>query len=83
VILPDGNTKPGGIRPVEPNPTARPRTVVATPSDIRSRDPVAERIDQGLERDIGVTPPIMHRINDVGVSVPTCMGASREGLACD
>jgi hypothetical protein len=83
VILPDGNTKPGGPRPNDPNPTARPRAVAVTPSEIRTRDPVAERIDQGLERNIGVTPPIMHQINSVGVSLPECMGASREGLACD
>ena len=78
---PSGGPKPP-TRPVDPSPTAKPRTVVATPVDVRTRDPVAERIDQGMERDIGTTPPIMHRIDSLGVSTPECLGASREGLAC-
>ena len=57
--------------------------MVATPGEINTRDPVAERIDQGTERNVGSAPPILHRIEGPGIAVPNCMGASREGLGCD
>jgi hypothetical protein len=45
-------------------------------------DSVAEQIEFGFAGDVGVLPPIDHRLQGVGISVPKCFNESREGDAC-
>jgi hypothetical protein len=45
-------------------------------------DSVAEQIEFGFAGDVGVLPPIDHRLQGVGISVPKCFNESREGEAC-
>jgi hypothetical protein len=43
---------------------------------------VAEQIEFGFAGDVGVLPPIDHRLQGVGISVPKCFNESREGDSC-
>jgi len=45
-------------------------------------DSVGEQIDYGFAGDVGSTPPMDHRLEDTGISVPACFAESREGEAC-
>jgi hypothetical protein len=45
-------------------------------------DSVAEQIEYGFAGDVGVLPPIDHRLQGVGISVPKCFNESREGEGC-
>ncbi len=45
-------------------------------------DSVAEQIEFGFVGDVGVLPPIDHRLQGVGISVPKCFNESREGESC-
>jgi hypothetical protein len=42
-------------------------------------DSVAKQIKDGIVGDIGTSPPIDHRLDDTGISVPDCFNESREG----
>ena len=42
-------------------------------------DSVAKQIKDGFAGDVGTTPPMDHRIDDTGISVPGCFNESREG----
>jgi hypothetical protein len=45
-------------------------------------DSVAEQIEFGFAGDVGVLPPMDHRLQGVGISVPKCFNESREGEGC-
>ena len=45
-------------------------------------DSVAEDIEYGFAGEIGATPPMDHRIDESGISLPRCVQESREGLPC-
>ena len=45
-------------------------------------DSVAQQIEYGFAGDVGVLPPIDHRLQGVVISVPKCFNESREGEAC-
>jgi hypothetical protein len=45
-------------------------------------DSVAEQIEYGFAGDVGNLPPIDHRLQGVGISVPKCFNESREGEGC-
>ncbi len=45
-------------------------------------DSVAEDVEYGFAGEIGATPPMDHRIDESGISVPRCLQESREGLPC-
>jgi hypothetical protein len=50
--------------------------------DAQSTDSVAKQIDDGFAGDVGTTPPMDHRIDETGISVPECFDESREGAPC-
>jgi hypothetical protein len=43
---------------------------------------VAEQIEFGFAGDVGTLPPMDHRLQGVGISVPECFNESREGENC-
>jgi hypothetical protein len=45
-------------------------------------DSVAEDVEYGFAGEIGATPPMDHRIDESGISLPRCVTESREGVAC-
>jgi hypothetical protein len=45
-------------------------------------DSVAEDVEYGFAGEIGATPPMDHRIDESGISLPRCVQESREGLPC-
>jgi hypothetical protein len=45
-------------------------------------DSVAEQVEYGFAGDVGVLPPMDHRLQGVGISVPKCFNESREGESC-
>jgi len=45
-------------------------------------DSVAEQIEFGFAGDVGTLPPMDHRLQGVGISVPPCFNESREGESC-
>jgi hypothetical protein len=51
-------------------------------TDTFGTDSVAEQVDFGFAGDVGTTPPMDHRLEDTGISVPGCFTESREGVAC-
>jgi fibronectin-binding autotransporter adhesin len=51
-------------------------------TDTFGTDSVAEQVDFGFAGDVGTTPPMDHRLEDTGISVPECFTESREGLPC-
>ena len=46
-------------------------------------DSVAEQIEFGFAGDVGTLPPMDHRLQGVGIRVPSCFNESREGEACN
>ena len=46
-------------------------------------DSVAEQVEYGFAGDVGVLPPMDHRLQGVGISVPKCFNESREGEDCN
>jgi hypothetical protein len=51
-------------------------------ANIFGTDSVAEQIEYGFAGDVGSLPPIDHRLQGVGISVPGCFNESREGESC-
>ena len=45
-------------------------------------DSVAEDVEYGFAGEIGATPPMDHRIDESGISLPRCVEESREGVPC-
>ncbi|MGH8726048.1 MAG: hypothetical protein ACREU1_14425, partial [Burkholderiales bacterium] len=45
-------------------------------------DSVAEDVEFGFAGEIGATPPMDHRIDESGISLPGCVPESREGVPC-
>jgi len=45
-------------------------------------DSVAEQVEYGFAGDVGTTPPMDHRLDETGISVPACLNESREGVPC-
>ena len=45
-------------------------------------DSVAEDVEYGFAGEVGTTPPMDHRIDESGISVPRCVQESREGVPC-
>ena len=45
-------------------------------------DSVAEQVEYGFAGDVGTLPPMDHRLQGVGISVPKCFNESREGEGC-
>jgi hypothetical protein len=45
-------------------------------------DSVAEQVEYGFAGDVGTTPPMDHRLEETGISVPACLEESREGAPC-
>jgi hypothetical protein len=45
-------------------------------------DSVAEDVEYGFGGEIGATPPMDHRIDESGISLPRCVEEAREGLPC-
>jgi hypothetical protein len=45
-------------------------------------DSVAEDVEYGFAGEIGATPPMDHRIDESGISLPRCVQESREGVPC-
>jgi len=45
-------------------------------------DSVAEDVEYGFAGEIGATPPMDHRIDESGISLPRCVSESREGVPC-
>jgi hypothetical protein len=50
--------------------------------DAAGKNPVAEKIDRGAERDPGVARPTDTSIQGAGVGVPVCFGDSRDSASC-
>ncbi len=48
-------------------------------ADLFGTDSVAQQIEYGFAGDVGTLPPIDHRLQGVGISVPNCFNESREG----
>ncbi|MCC6212041.1 MAG: hypothetical protein IT513_13460 [Burkholderiales bacterium] len=51
-------------------------------ADIFGTDSVAQQIEFGFAGDVGNLPPIDHRLQGVGIRVPSCFNESREGEEC-
>ncbi|HYE88928.1 MAG TPA: hypothetical protein VEA16_21390, partial [Vicinamibacterales bacterium] len=45
-------------------------------------DSVAEDVEYGFAGEIGSTPPMDHRIDESGISLPRCVQESRDGVPC-
>lgn len=65
-----------------PPKAADGRPAISAPRDEKEQDPVARRIDQGLERNPGAARPTDLKVKGSGVEVPRCFGESREGEGC-
>ncbi len=50
--------------------------------ETQETDSVQKQIAYGFVGDVGTTPPMDHRIDETGISVPKCFNDSREGQAC-
>ena len=54
----------------------------AEAADVFGTDSVAQQVEYGFAGDVGTLPPIDHRLQGVGIRVPTCFNESREGEDC-
>lgn len=45
-------------------------------------DSVAEDVEYGFAGEVGTTPPMDHRIDEAGISLPHCVEEAREGVPC-
>jgi hypothetical protein len=50
--------------------------------EAQDTDSVQKQIAYGFAGDVGTTPPMDHRIDETGISVPVCFNDSREGQTC-
>lgn len=50
--------------------------------EAQDTDSVQKQIAYGFAGDVGTTPPMDHRIDETGISVPICFNDSREGQPC-
>jgi hypothetical protein len=50
--------------------------------DQQDTDSVQKQMAYGFVGDVGTTPPMDHRIDETGISVPKCFSDSREGQTC-
>jgi hypothetical protein len=50
--------------------------------EAQDTDSVQKQIAYGFVGDVGTTPPMDHRIDETGISVPRCFNDSREGQTC-
>jgi hypothetical protein len=50
--------------------------------ETQDTDSVQKQMAYGFAGDVGTTPPMDHRIDETGISVPTCFNESREGQSC-
>jgi hypothetical protein len=50
--------------------------------EAQDTDSVQKQINYGFAGDVGTTPPMDHRIDETGISVPKCFNDSREGQTC-
>jgi len=50
--------------------------------DAQETDSVQKQIEYGFAGDVGTTPPMDHRIDETGISVPSCFNDSRDGTTC-
>ena len=50
--------------------------------EAQDTDSVQKQIEYGFAGDVGTTPPMDHRIDETGISVPACFNDSRDGSAC-
>jgi hypothetical protein len=50
--------------------------------EAQDTDSVQKQIEYGFAGDVGTTPPMDHRIDETGISVPVCFNESREVTAC-
>ena len=50
--------------------------------EAQDTDSVQKQIAYGFAGDVGTTPPMDHRIDETGISVPRCFNDSREGQTC-
>jgi hypothetical protein len=61
-------------------------TVAATATEEANKtfgtDSVAADVEYGFAGEIGATPPMDHRIDESGISLPRCVTESREGVPC-
>ena len=58
------------------------KPAISGPRDEKEQDPVARRIDQGLERSPGAVRSTDLKVQGSGVAVPRCFDESREGDNC-
>jgi hypothetical protein len=45
-------------------------------------DSVAEDVEYGFAGEVGTTPPMDHRTDESGISLPRCVQESREAVPC-
>ncbi|HWM43306.1 MAG TPA: hypothetical protein VNP36_12775, partial [Burkholderiales bacterium] len=57
-------------------------TIVEEANKTFGTDSVAEDVEYGFAGEIGATPPMDHRIDESGISLPRCVQEAREGLPC-
>jgi acrosin len=50
--------------------------------EAQDTDSVQKQMAYGFSGDVGTTPPMDHRIDETGISVPVCFNGSREGQTC-
>jgi len=50
--------------------------------EAQDTDSVSKQMNYGFAGDVGTTPPMDHRIDETGISVPGCFNDSRDGQAC-
>jgi hypothetical protein len=50
--------------------------------DQQDTDSVQNQMSYGFVGDVGTTPPMDHRIDETGISVPICFNDSRDGQIC-
>jgi hypothetical protein len=57
-------------------------TIVEEANKTFGTDSVAEDVEYGFAGEIGATPPMDHRIDESGISLPRCVEEAREGMPC-
>ena len=57
-------------------------TIVEEANKTFGTDSVAEDVEYGFAGEIAATPPMDHRIDESGISLPACVQESRDGLPC-
>jgi hypothetical protein len=62
--------------------TAVTAAIVEEANKTFGTDSVAEDVEYGFAGEIGATPPMDHRIDESGISLPRCVEEAREGQPC-